>query len=202
VADYSRQKLEEALPKLKLLAHVPQEIRHVPKVLSDAGVRFVVVQPLQGSKIDGACFPVNDNPAIALTLRFDRIDNFWFVLMHEIGHLLNGDHVSFDSELEARIPAEEIPEPERRANEFAKETLISQSKLESFIARIAPLYSQRRVEAFAQSVKVHPGIVVGQLQHRGEISYSTYRKTLQPVREWVTNSTLTDGWGSTPPAGL
>ncbi len=198
---YSAEGLEEAMRGLRLLVHVPQEVRHVPRILSDAGIRFVVVQPLTGSRIDGACFWLDGAPTIALALRFDRIDNFWFVLMHELGHVREGE-ASLDIELDVVGDDTGKPVIERNADAFATENLIPQQQLEGFIARVRPLYSARRIEAFAQIMGVHPAIVVGQLQHRGEIAYSSFRNLLVPVREWITMSTLTDGWGSTLPTQL
>jgi HTH-type transcriptional regulator/antitoxin HigA len=51
-------------------------------------------------------------------------------------------------------------------------------------------------------VKMHPGIIVGQLQHRGEIGYSAHRDLLAKVRAIVTETSLTDGWGRTISPGI
>jgi HTH-type transcriptional regulator/antitoxin HigA len=201
VQPFSQVKLEEAVEKLKLLLHAPQEVRHVPRVLSDAGVAFVVVQPLHGTKIDGACFWNEHGPVIALSVRFDRIDNFWFVLMHELGHLLKGED-SFDEDLLHNTSPYEKPASEQEADDFATNQLVPQPRIEGFIARVGPIYSGRRIEAFAHTMGVHPGIVVGQLQYRGATAYSSFRKTLVPIREFITSSALTDGWGSVLPANL
>jgi HTH-type transcriptional regulator/antitoxin HigA len=59
---YSERKLREALAKLRRLLVAPEEIRQVPRILADAGVRFVIVEFLPGAKIDGATFWMNDIP--------------------------------------------------------------------------------------------------------------------------------------------
>lgn len=198
---YSKGNVEEAIVRLRLLLQAPQEIRHVPRILSDAGIRLVIVQPLPGNRIDGACFWVDAAPVVALSLRFDRIDNFWFVLMHELDHVDEGIP-SLDLDLDVARDDAEKPDAERHADAFAIENLVPQRQLESFIARVRPLYSARRIEAFAQTMNVHPGIVVGQLQHRGEIAYSSLRKLMVPVRERITSAALTDGWGVALPTEL
>jgi len=198
---FSKSGVEEALSRLRALMHVPQEVRHVPRVLSDAGVRFVLVQAIPGSKIDGACLQTDEGPVIAMSMRYDRLDNFWYVLMHELGHLSTGS-AFIDVELDKRRDPQTKPKPERDADEFAEERLVPQARLESFIARVRPLYSTRRIEAFSQMMKVHPAIVIGQLQHRDEIGYSSFRGMLVPIREWATAAALTDGWGSVLPADL
>lgn len=196
---YEAADLIEAIRRLKLLLPSSQEIRHVPRILSDAGIKFVVVQPLPGNRIDGACFWIGGSPVIALSLRYDRIDNFWFVLMHELGHVEQGVE-GVDSDLDFMKSDIEKPPTEQSADMFAMENLVPQKEIESFIARVQPLYSARRILAFAHTMGVHPGIVVGQLQHRKEIAFSSYRSRLEPVREVITSSALTDGWGSVLPA--
>jgi len=190
-----------ALNRLCLLYHQPQEARHVPRILAEAGIRFVVVQPLSGSKIDGACFWVDKSPVVAMSLRFDRIDNFWFVLMHELGHVSKGE-LSIDEDMKPEPESLEKPGSEIQADQFALDHLIPQEKLAGFMARVGPLYSAKRIEAFARTINVHPGIVVGQLQYRQQVPYSSFRKTLHPIRDIVTASTITDGWGFALPSDL
>lgn len=195
VAPYTANSVENALARLRLLAHTAEETRHVSKVLSENGIRFVVVEPLAGTKIDGACFWFNGSPVIALSMRYNRIDNFWFTLMHELGHC-SQQEVSLDSDLDTSKANTEKPESERNADEFALKSLINPKDLDNFIARKRPLYSTQSIIAFAQTKNVHPGIVAGQLHYRGELKWENFRKTLVQVREYVTSSALTDGWGS------
>jgi HTH-type transcriptional regulator/antitoxin HigA len=46
-------------------------------------------------------------------------------------------------------------------------------------------------------MKIHPGVVVGQLQHRGEVAWSAHREMMSRVRSIVTSTAMTDGWGQT-----
>ena len=95
--------------------------------------------------------------------------------------------------------AGETPECEQVANDFARDNLIPQNEIDSFIARVRPLYSRVRINQFANRIKIHPGIIIGQLQRRGEIKYSQGRDMLVKVRDLVTTSAVTDGWGHYPP---
>lgn len=198
---YSTRSVDDAAANLRLLMHQPEEVRRVPRVLGDAGIKFVIVEPLSSSKIDGACLWVDGQPIIAMSLRFNRLDSFWFVLLHELAHVRQ-EVRSLDVELDATWDDSEMPEVERIANEYATALLLPQSQLDSFIARVRPLYSTRRVVAFAQTMQVHPAIVVGQLQFRREVPYSSLRNLLVPVRDHITSSALTDGWGAALPADL
>jgi HTH-type transcriptional regulator/antitoxin HigA len=60
------------------------------------------------------------------------------------------------------------------------------------------LYSEQRILLFAKRIGVHPGLVVGQLQFRDEVPYTHFHKYLVKVREIVTQTALTDGWGTVP----
>lgn len=197
---YSERKLREALARLRLLLVAPEEIRQVPRILAEAGVRFVIVEFLPGAKIDGATFWLTDTPVIALSIRFDRVNNFWFVLRHEIEHVLNRDGaVTVDVELTERLQRKDaLPPEEIHANAAAAEFLIPGSELDSFITRVRPLYSEQRILLFAKRIGVHPGLVVGQLQFRDEIPYTHFHKHLVKIREIVTQTAVTDGWGTVP----
>jgi HTH-type transcriptional regulator / antitoxin HigA len=197
VAPYSEQRLRDALPRLQALMGEPEEVRHVPTLLAECGVRLVVVEPLPASKIDGVCFWLEGSawsPVIGLTLRYDRIDNFWFVLRHEIEHVLRRD-ASLDSDLDPNSDAgNDLPEQERLANEAAQDFCVSTQRIENFIARVHPLYSEQRIIGFSRTLGVHPGLVVGQLQRRLK-RYDLLRKHLVKIREIVTQSAMTDGYG-------
>ena len=201
VGSYSERKLRDALQKLRALLIAPEEIRQIPRILADAGVRFVVVEFLPGAKIDGAAFWLDETaPVVALSLRFDRVNNLWFVLRHEIEHILNRDGLVIDLELTERIQRKDtLPREEVLANAAAAEFLVPAAELESFIKRVRPLYSEQRILLFARRIGVHPGLVVGQLQHREEVPYSHFQKHLVKVREIITQATVTDGWRAVPP---
>jgi HTH-type transcriptional regulator/antitoxin HigA len=197
---YSEKKLRLALTKLRELLVASEEIRQVPQILAEAGVRFVIVEFLPGAKIDGAAFWIDDVPVIAMSLRFDRVNNFWFVLRHEIEHILNSDGLMVDLELTEKLQRKEVFPPEEvTANDAASEFLVPKRELDGFIVRVRPLYSEQRILLFAKRIGVHPGLVVGQLQFRDEVPYTHFHKHLVKIREIVTQTALTDGWGTVPP---
>lgn len=88
-ARYSPTSARLAVKRLSELRGGPDEARHVPRILTECGIRYVIVETLGSAKIDGVCFWLNDfSPVIGMSLRFDRIDNFWFVLRHELEHVI------------------------------------------------------------------------------------------------------------------
>ncbi|TAN02472.1 MAG: addiction module antidote protein, HigA family [Rhodanobacteraceae bacterium] len=197
-AAYNDAALRRMLPQLAALRTAPEETRHVARLLADCGVRFVIVEPIAGTKIDGACFWLADEqPVVALSLRLDRIDNFWFVLRHELEHVLqcHGRDREFilDQEIES-VPNDQINEEEKVANAAAGDFCVDASEVDNFIARVAPFFKEERVLRFAQRLQVHPGLVVGQLQRR-LVRYDLFRKHQVKVRSFITASARTDGWG-------
>jgi HTH-type transcriptional regulator/antitoxin HigA len=97
---------------------------------------------------------------------------------------------------EEAAPSGDKSPTEKRADEFAAAFSISKIELDGFIARVRPLFSKTRIQGLAAKLGVHPGLVVGQLQHRKMIPYSHSREMLTKVRHILTDSALTDGFGN------
>jgi HTH-type transcriptional regulator / antitoxin HigA len=197
---FSAESLKCLLDQLKLILPNPEEVRRIPKLLSEAGIRFIIIEHLPHSKIDGACFWLSpDDPVVVLSMRFDRIDWFWHTLIHELVHVANGDS-RLAPTLDASLvgdDAEEFDvksEKEKRADRGAIEFLVDQKNLSDFIMRVQPYFSHMKILEFAARMKTHPGIIVGQLQRRKIIDYSHSRKMLVKLRHVIIPSALTDGW--------
>ena len=200
---YSEKKLRKSVETLETLLTEPEEIRHVPGLLEECGVRLVIVEPIPNSRIDGVCFWVNDgkSPVLGLTLKWDFIDRFWFNLRHEIEHALRGDGKTqvviddfeggFDTEDEAEIAA----------NAAAADFCVHQASLNDFILRHDPMFSTTNFIGFSRLMKRHPGIVAGQLQNkigRPEL----FKKYQARVRDIITETALTDGYGKELPFAI
>jgi HTH-type transcriptional regulator/antitoxin HigA len=201
---FSQAAAHKALTELRNLLGAAEEVRKVPRILSEAGIRYVLVETLQSAKIDGVTLWLDErSPVIGMTLRFDRIDNFWFVLRHELEHVLKGHGkqvAMLDAELEGDRAGTgpEVSDEERVANEAAAEFCVQQQALARFIARKSPMFAERDLLGFARTIGVHPGLVAGQLQRRTG-RYDLFRKHLVKVRTAVAPSALVDGWGDVAP---
>lgn len=211
-ARFSESSFPDVIEELKTLLHAPEEVRHVPQILAEAGIRLVLIEHLPSTKIDGACFWLDLDqraPVIVLSLRYNRIDNFWHTLFHELGHLrekhgLKKAYHPFDINIfgETALSLDQRPEAERTVNDFATETLIPTAELNNWIARVGPLYSKEAIRGFAARLNIHPGIVVGQLQHRHIIDWRHNREMLVQVRQFAVQAALTDGWGLVVPLSI
>lgn len=206
VPKYTPFAFKGLLEKLRPLMSAAEETRRVPRLLMEAGIRFIVVESLPSAKIDGVCLWLDENsPVIGMSLRFDRIDNFWFVLRHELEHVKNRDGFEsplLDVELEGEKAgnSEDLPEAERLANQAASEFGIPAKLMDAFIARKAPFFAERDVLGFAKTLGVHPGIVAGKIQHHTK-RYELFRAHLVKVRSFVAPSAIVDGWGDIAPVG-
>lgn len=206
VPPYSPQAVERAIAAIKPLRAHPENMRKIPRILAEAGIRFVIVEGLRGGKIDGVCFWLNDrSPVIGMTLRFDRIDNFLFVLRHELEHVRNRDGmdgqamIDIDIGGDARIGLKpSVEQQEAIADAAAAEFCVPSNMMDAFIRRKAPYFSERDLIGFARSMKVHPGLVAGQIQRRTN-QYNKFRKHLVGVREHVIPAAEVDGWGDIHP---
>lgn len=204
VSSYSERKARELVSSLSELRNEPEQIRHIPRLLSEAGIRFVLVEKFSPkAKIDGACFWLDDSPVIGMSLRQNRIDNFWFVFRHELEHVLNGDGRTeevIDVDIQS-ANTDELPEEERLANEAAADFCIDKKRMDSFYLRKAPYISERDVRAFSAMQGVHPGLVVGQIHHRTQ-NYAFLRKYLVGIKDHILPSAVVDGWGEIAPIEL
>jgi HTH-type transcriptional regulator / antitoxin HigA len=203
---YTQFSGRSAIKKLEAMRGSLDAISDVHRVLSDHGIRFVVVESIGSAKIDGVCFWLDsDSPVIGMSCRFDRIDNFWFVLRHECEHMIQAHGLSphkqrqvamLDAELEGERAGTgpNIAQEERIANEAAANFCVPKEALQKFHKLKNPFYSERDVVGFANTLGVHPGLVVGQLQRKTE-RYDLFRNYLIKVRSIATQTARVDGWG-------
>ena len=131
--------------------------------LGMAGITLVTEPHFKGTYLDGAAMLDDGRPIVALTLRHDRLDNFWFVLMHELAHVakhLDEANPVFTDDLES--PGEQ-DRKEREADDMAQESLIPQTAWEKSAAHTSHLAND--VIALAEKLGVHPAIVAGRVRH-------------------------------------
>ena len=140
--------------------------RQALAAVREIGISLIVESGLPGMSVDGASLHMSDaGPVLALTLRYDRLDNFWFTLLHELGHIAL--HLSepsaevFIDSLEDRAGDEQ--EAEAEANAFAKDGLIPRDLwLRSDAYRLG---SERSALNLANQLGVHPAIVAGRIRY-------------------------------------
>jgi HTH-type transcriptional regulator/antitoxin HigA len=176
---FDRSKFKKALPGLRALSAMENGPDVAMRSLRKLGIRVVLVSHLPQTRVDGAAYWLDSSsPVIAISLRLDRIDNFWFTLMHEIGHLLESPS-SRKGYIDSNIEKEPEKEEEKKANAFARDQLIPQNVWKDFVTNNSPYFSRLKVFVFARSIEVHPAVVVGRLQYEGVIPYTHFRNILE-----------------------
>lgn len=139
--------------------------RQALTAVRDIGISVVIARGLPGMSVDGASLHTTSaGPMLAMTLRYDRLDNFWFTLLHELGHIAlhlsnPSDDVFVDSLEES---AKDEQEAEAEANAFAKDGLIPRDVwLRSDAYRLG---SKGSVFELAKQLGIHPAIVAGRIR--------------------------------------
>ena len=150
----------------KLSRHSDGPLR-AKKFLAEHGIRLVVVRHLSRTHLDGAALRLMDDlPVISLTLRYDRLDNFWFCLLHEMAHIGRhfggGNNQPFVDDFSA-TPSDGRPPEEDEADEWANEALIPQAAWLESPARTNP--SPTNVMALANDLGITAAIVAGRVRY-------------------------------------
>lgn len=132
------------------------------EMLAGKGIVLVIEPQIPGMKVDGAAFLVDGVPVIGLTLLRDSVDNFWFTLLHELGHVFlhyrSGLNAGFFDDSEAR----NVDELEDQADRFARNLIISDEAWRRSPARIAK--SPSIVESVARKIEIAPAILFGRIR--------------------------------------
>lgn len=149
------------------LADGPLRIR---ELLHGFGIALITEKHLTGTHLDGAAmWHPGGFPVVALTLRHDRLDNFWFTLFHELGHvslhLVPGSDVGF---VDADIDSVSEKETERQADRFALDAFIPEDQWD----RLGILKLAGQIRTAARNLGIHESIIAGRLRREA----GDYRK--------------------------
>ena len=159
--DFLRQ-----VARLSCSADGPKRAR---ELLNRNGIPLVIVEHLPKTYLDGAALRLGDGrPVVALTLRYDRLDNFWFCLLHELAHVgrhMNddGEEVFVDDLTLRRLDGGRQDPREAQADEWAEEALVPRAAWEASGVRDRP--TPMAVLNLAQAAGVHPAIVAGRVRY-------------------------------------
>jgi HTH-type transcriptional regulator/antitoxin HigA len=161
--------------------------RQARKLLAARGITLVIERHLPGTYLDGAAMlSAFSQPVVALTLRHDRLDNFWFVLFHELGHvflhLMHGLRFDFFDEEEG----DKADRIEREADDFALDILIPPTAWELCLSRF--VLTEEAVLTDAENLGIDPSIIAGRIRKERNdytllsklIGQDAVRKQLEP----------------------
>jgi addiction module HigA family antidote len=168
---FNRTKFRTALSAIRDLTMVTDPELWLPqltRLCAEAGVAVVIEPEIKGARINGAVrWLPTEHPLIELSLRHRWADIFWFTFFHESAHVLLHDRKRLTF-VDGADPARTEDSMEREADELAGRTLLPRS----FDDRLRRTRSEAQVRSLADEAHVHPGIVVGRLQHDGRIPFN------------------------------
>lgn len=168
---FNKKKFESAVNYALTLTHNHEEFYPlIREAFREAGVVFVILPNISGSKTNGATKKVGDNIMLMVNDRRLNADSFWFTLFHEIGHIINGDYgISFEKETGRQ---------EEAADRYAEDMLIPPEQYQEFVNKNK--FDIQAIRSFANQIDRDPGIVLGRLQNDRKVGFDDW--TLKPLR--------------------
>ena len=130
--------------------------------LSNFGIALVFERHFDKTYLDGAAMLDGAMPIVALTLRHDRLDNFWFALLHELIHVLH--HLT----PEAPCIADNLDDKtrnnaqEQQADHEASEALVPEAIWAA--AEVRTSHASEDAVSLARQLQVHPAIIAGKVR--------------------------------------
>lgn len=159
-------KLKQEIPQIReMTIKDPAEFcNELTTVFAGCGIALVFLPHIGGSFLHGASFYDSNRIVLGLTVRGRDADRFWFSLFHEICHIIRG-HIN---------TSQTTKEQEDEADAFARDVLISPEQYQAFIG--ANCFSKDCIIAFAHTIGIAPGIVLGRLQKENFVPYNRFNE--------------------------
>jgi HTH-type transcriptional regulator / antitoxin HigA len=176
---FDKAKFKIVLHQIKELACLqPSDYKtRLVELCATSGVKVVFVPNISKATINGAMRWVGNNPVIQLSGRYKTNNHFWFDFFHEAGHVLL--HEKKEVFLENVEGTEVDQQKEDEANEFAQKTLIAPAAMKELLQ--LPKITSTIINHYSKICHIHPGVLVGLLQHNKKIEYSFLNDLKAPI---------------------
>ena len=178
---FEAEKLKKYLPEIKSMTMQTPDIFHprLYEIFHECGITYIFLPHLKNSGINGAVKWYGDGKVLlAMNNRRAFADVFWFSLFHEIGHVLQQKismtFISGDESIEKMNIS-----LEKEADEFAKSYLIPKKAFSKFIE--GNKFNKDDILHFSSTIDLHPGIVVGRMQHEKIIPFNRLNELKQRI---------------------
>lgn len=163
---FDRKDEGKVVEELKKILHKNQNTEKLVKeTLSKYGIVFCIEEKIEKASIDGYSYIENETPYIILTKRYDRIDNFAFAIMHEIGHI----YLHYTEGVKSKLSIENYDNDsseEKAANNYAANALIPNQEWKNAPkVRVNPITIQREYTNWALNKGMNKWIVLGRISH-------------------------------------
>jgi HTH-type transcriptional regulator / antitoxin HigA len=177
---FNARKFEEAVRKIRGLTTQKSNVfePRMRKLCHDAGVALVLEPPISKTCLFGSARWFDaDRAIIQMSLRMKTNDHFWWTFFHEAGHLILHRGKNFTDDQNGVGDG-----LEEEADNWAEDLLVGHQRFARFKA-MRPR-SRAEVKRFADGIGLHPGVVVGMLQHARILPFS-YLNDLKAKFDWV-----------------
>jgi len=186
VEKFDRTSLYNLMLTMHSYTTQPNGVKKFLNELKAVGVKFVYLSHLSKTYLDGAAFLDGETPIVCLTGRFDRIDNFWHTLSHELSHVYlhlsktdDNNHIFIDD-----TSSKKTSKKEKEANELTDIVLLK-SSIFSALKFNMNYITEELVRNLSKEIDLHPSIVVGQLAFNGKVSYSTTHRFKESIKDKI-----------------
>lgn len=162
---YNKEKVNlNWLRELMMLSRFSNGHILAKEYLAKAGIVLIIESHFPKTFLDGAAILFEGIPIIALTLRHKRVDNFWFVLAHELAHLIKhmGEQDDTSFFIDDLSVSNQLDDLEKEADEIANEALIPEKNWDISVLKFR---SYKQIDEFAKKVQVNPAIIAGRIRH-------------------------------------
>jgi HTH-type transcriptional regulator/antitoxin HigA len=192
LAKFDEAKLRASLNELRRLTREDADtaLSKAQEICAHCGVALVLVAELPGTRISGCSRWLTDSHAmVGLTPRYKSGEQLWFTFFHELGHiLLHGHRRLFVVDNAAGEMGDEVVDPvmakyEEEADRFAADTLIPPAELAKIPLHNPDELTSELIQNFAESIGIHPGVLIGRLQHDNVLEHWQGNKLKQKL-EW------------------
>jgi HTH-type transcriptional regulator/antitoxin HigA len=181
VSAYDENALKQLTVELYRFTDLEGGVEQFIEALNGVGIKFFILSHLSRTYLDGASFLDGKNPVIVYSLRYNRIDHFWFTVAHEISHILRhlkeGDFYLDDLDFMGM-------DVEKEADLTASRMLKVYEILEFFRGKMRYI-SMTQIDACRKALHIHPAIIVGVLQYYGRLSRRNLNRFKQPVADLI-----------------
>ena len=192
LVEFDEAKLRTSINALRRLTRedISIALDQAQKICSHCGVALVLVPELPGTRISGCARWLTESHAmVGLTPRYKSGEQLWFTFFHELAHILLHRHQQlFVVDNAAGEMGDDVVDPvmakyEKEADRFAANILIPPAELAKLPLHNPDELTNELIQDFAESIEIHPGIVIGRLQHDDVLKYWQGNKLKQTL-EW------------------
>jgi len=187
VPAYDETKLKGIAKKISEYTILPNGVEKIITDLNNSGVGFFTLTHLPKSYLDGAVFSYKNNPYVVYTHRYDREDNFWFTLAHELAHIIlhykDSDLCILDNEIET----DSKDKREIEADDLAKK-LLKRDQIINLLYKLKFEHNmnlKEQIESCSKEIGICKSIIVGMYQYNFKALYRN--KILNGMKKTITN---------------